>query len=87
MLNSIFRKAGKYLIGLSDRKPAHEAPRGPDQAGQFPDRVRRISSTRGPNDRKLLAGSIRLLDLDEIKRELGVNWGQASAKWFCSTSA
>jgi hypothetical protein len=79
MLNSILRKAGKYLIGLSDRKPANEAPRGPDQGRQFSDQARRISSSRGQNDRKLLAGSIRFLDLDEIKRELGVNWGQASA--------
>jgi hypothetical protein len=79
MLNSILRKAGKYLIGLSDRKPANEAPRGPDQGRQFSDQARRISSSRGQNDRKLLAGSIRFLDLDEIKRELGVNWGRASA--------
>jgi hypothetical protein len=79
MLNSIFRKAGKYLIGLSDRKPATEAPRGIDRDRQFSDQARRIASSRGPKDRKLLAGSIRFLDLDEIKRELGVNWGQASA--------
>ena len=69
----------KYLIGLSERKPATEAPRAADAGRQFSDQARRIGSSHGPNDRKLLAGSIRLLDLDEIKRELGVNWGQASA--------
>ena len=79
MLNSIFRKAGKYLIGLSERKTATEAPRGPDRSRQFSEQARRIASNQGPKDRKLLAGSIRFLDLEQIKRELGANWGQASA--------
>lgn len=79
MLNSIFRKAGKYLIGLSDKKSATEAPRGVDEDREFSNRAKRIALSNGPENRKLLAGSIQFLDLDEIKRELGVNWGRASA--------
>ena len=78
MLNSILRKAGKYLIGLSDRKPAVEAPNENDRGRHFSEQARRISSRRDPNDRKLLAASIRFVDLREIKHELGVNWVQAS---------
>ena len=76
MLNSIFRKAGKYLIGLSERKPPAEAPPTPDRGRQFSEQAKRIASSRGAKDHKLLAGSIRFLDLDQIKRELGVNWGR-----------
>jgi len=79
MLNSIFRKAGKYLIGLSESKPRAEAPRAPDPGREFSEQARRMASSRGTKDRQLVAGSIRFLDLDQIKRELGVNWGQASA--------
>jgi GGDEF domain-containing protein len=79
MLNSIFRKAGKYLIELADRKPPTEAPRGPDKSRHFSDQAKRITSSRGSKDRKLLAGSIRFLDLDEVKRELGLNWQEVSA--------
>ncbi|MBV9046551.1 MAG: hypothetical protein JO294_15630 [Alphaproteobacteria bacterium] len=76
MLKSIVRKAGEYLIGLSERTPATEAPRGPD-VRQFSDQARRIASRRAPEDR-ILAGGIRLLDLDDIKRELALNWQEVS---------
>jgi GGDEF domain-containing protein len=79
MLNSIFRRAGKYLIGLSERKPATEAPREPGRSRQFADQATRIASSHSSKDRKLLAGSIRFLDLDEIKREIGLNWQEVSA--------
>lgn len=79
MLNSIFRRAGKYLIGLSERRPVNEAPRGADRSRQFSDQAKRISSSHGSTDRKLLAGSIRFLNLDEIRRELGLNWQEVSA--------
>jgi hypothetical protein len=78
MLNSIFRRAGKFLIGLSDGKPPTGAPHGSDRSRQLSGQAKRIASSGGSNGRKLLAGSIRLLDLDDIRRELGVNWGQAS---------
>jgi GGDEF domain-containing protein len=78
MLNSIFRRAGKFLIGLSDGRPSTEAPRGSHTSRQSSDRAMRTASGGGSNSRKLLAGSIRLLDLDDIRRELGVNWGRAS---------
>ena len=79
MLNSIFRKAGKYLLRLSDRTSAAEPTGAPDSGRQFSEKARRIASDQGTKDRKLLAGSIRFLDLDQIKREFGVSWGQASA--------
>ena len=78
MLSSIFRRAGKFLIGLSDGRPSTEPPRGSHTSRQSSDPAIRTASGGGTNGRQLLAGSIRLLDLDDIRRELGVNWGEVS---------
>lgn len=78
MLNSFFRKVGNYLAGFSDNERPPETPHGHEKHRNLIAQAQRIASSRRSQGGKLLAGSIQFLNLEQIKRELGGNWGRTS---------
>jgi hypothetical protein len=72
------QRTGKFLIALADsseapkssKRPAPKASRGT----RFDNRARKLIDERQKASGKVLAGSVQLLGMDDIKRAMGDKW-------------
>ncbi|MGZ6316648.1 MAG: hypothetical protein ACXWNQ_05260, partial [Anaerolineales bacterium] len=77
MIRSALKVLGNFLLGLSREQPRQEA-KPLNNPQHFNRQANNIVASRPTNQRKLVAGSIHLLDLEDLKRELGGGWQHAS---------
>ena len=79
MLRSALRQMGKFLleVGDAERQPAAR-PQATDKVQirrrDFERRARKTVALRPDGATKLLAGSVQLIGMDEIKASLGTEW-------------
>jgi hypothetical protein len=78
MLNRVMRRLGKYLVELSEEKPAPSDYRRSKQS--FERRGHVLLEAKQKSNERVTAGAVELIGLDDIKRELGATWPEVAGR-------
>ncbi|WP_162914731.1 hypothetical protein [Desertibaculum subflavum] len=81
MVRSALRSLGRFFLGLSSPPPAKHSPPAAQAtaAASFEGRTRQIARVAKDGSSKVLAASVQLIGMQDIRRSLGPRWPAVSS--------